>query len=52
MYAETPELFKYEDEAKKNQYAKIARNLELSDAVGDLSQYYASLDKIKSKRGL
>lgn len=52
MYADTPELFNYEDSALKNQYAKIARNLELSDSVGDLSQYYESQDKIKSKRGL
>lgn len=53
MYADTPELFKYEDEAKKNQYAKIARNLELSDGVGDLSDYYDKQDKVNSKkRGL
>lgn len=52
MYADTPELLNYEDEALKKQYAKIAQNLELSDAVGDLSQYYVNQDIYKSKRGL
>lgn len=52
MYEDTPELLKYEDEALKKQYAKIAQNLELSDAVGDLSLYYANQDIYKSKRGL